>query len=135
MAFSSVLISRVDFRRLLRVLDLAADKLDEAVLDLLDRKLEHGRVLEPREVPRDIITMNSRFSYRRLTGGTTKVATLVYPEAAPEVHGISVLSPLGALLLGAREGEILDWGRALPIHHIRLERLNYQPEAAGHWHR
>lgn len=133
---SSIVISRVDYQRLLNLLDEAPRGVDEAVLQLLDRKLEHGRHVDAQEIPGGVVTMNSRVEYRRLNGGEAKIASLVYPaEADAKAQRVSVLSPLGAMLLGAREGDVLDWGHAMPLHRVRVERLHYQPEAAGHWDR
>ena len=136
MVNSSIVISRVDYRRLLDVLDDTVRGVDEAVLQLLDRKLEHARHVDPQQIPAGVVTMNSRLEYRRLTGGATKVASLVYPaDADAKAKRVSVLSQLGAMLLGAREGDVLDWGHAQPLHRVRVERLHYQPEAAGDWQR
>lgn len=136
MTTCSILISRTDYRRLLDLLDQAADTADGAVLDLVDRKLFHGQVVDPAAIPPDVATMNSCLAYRRHAGDDVRKVALAYPaEAEPSAHRISILSPLGASLLGAREGDRIEWGRTLPIHPVRLERVIYQPEAAGDWHR
>ena len=57
--------------------------------------------------------------------------TLVYPEEdAPHAGRISVLSPMGMVLLGARVGDEVCWNSSVGPRAARVARLLYQPEAA-----
>ena len=66
-------------------------------------------------------------------GETNVGSRIVYPaEANPSEGRISVLSPVGAALLGEPEGREVE----LPLPHgqsrrIRIESVLYQPEARG----
>lgn len=58
---------------------------------------------------------------------------LVYPDVADASrHYVSVFAPMGAALLGLAAGQRIDWpmpgGR---MARLRVERVLYQPEAAG----
>ena len=60
---------------------------------------------------------------------------LVYPEDADDRAGkLSVCSGIGTAILGYREGDAFDWRIPNRTCHIRIEKVLYQPEAAGDFH-
>jgi regulator of nucleoside diphosphate kinase len=77
--------------------------------------------------------MNSRVLFEDVRTNEAGTVTIVYPaDANPSEGRISVLSPVGAALLGEPEGRELE----LPLPHgqsrrIRIESVLYQPEAQG----
>ena len=90
-------------------------------------------VVVPREqIPRDVVTMNSRVEFENETTGERREVTLVYPREADIAAGkISVLVPVGTALLGLRVGQSIDW--KLPsgeTHRYRIIAVPYQPESA-----
>ncbi|RYE09665.1 MAG: GNAT family N-acetyltransferase [Hyphomicrobiales bacterium] len=139
------------YRRLLREGVLAAsseiyitemdrDRLEEllvfeqgpAIVEL-EHELERAVVVDPQHVARDVVTMNSRVSLR-LDDEAMELA-LVYPQAADERAGkLSVLSDLGAAILGYREGGAIDWMVSDRPRRIVIDRVIYQPEASGDFH-
>lgn len=63
-----------------------------------------------RELPRDVVTLNSRLVYSDETAGVEQLVTIVYPADADDDEGrISVLAPLGIALLGLSVGEAIEW--------------------------
>ena len=63
-----------------------------------------------RELPQDVVTLNSRLVYSDETAGVRKIVTIVYPADADDDEGrISVLAPLGIALLGLSVGEAIEW--------------------------
>jgi len=94
--------------------------------------LRRSRGVPPAEVPADMITMNSRFVLSHPRGGGWIGYELVYPEEeSPQLGKLSVLTPTGMALLGARVGDEVCWVAADGPETARVERLLYQPEAAG----
>ena len=60
---------------------------------------------------------------------------LVYPEDADERAGkLSVFSDIGTAILGYRAGDAFSWRMPSRTRHIRIGKVLYQPEAAGHYH-
>ena len=58
--------------------------------------------------------------------------TLVYPEDESLRDGtVSILSPMGMALLGARVGEEVHWDSADGPQVARIVELLFQPEAAA----
>ena len=90
-------------------------------------------VIVPRgEIPRDVVTMNSRVVFENETTGERREVTLVYPgEADIDAGRISILVPVGTALLGLRVGQSIDW--ELPSgekQRYRVIEVPYQPESA-----
>lgn len=84
-------------------------------------------------MPDDVITMNSRFAVWHGHSDETVCYTIVYPdEESAQCGKISVLSPMGQALLGARAGDQVFWISTDGPVTARVRRLNYQPEATGH---
>lgn len=93
-------------------------------------------IADLRETPGDLITMRSSVQLRNLNTGKTFTCTLVYPtESDPYQHQISVLAPLGRAMLGRRVGDILEARLPVGPTTFRVEAIDYQPEAAGDYHR
>lgn len=139
------------YRRLLRegamadsfdiyVTEMDKTRLDEliyledgpAIVDL-EHELERAIVVAPQQVAPDVVTMNSRV---KLHLDDDKLeADLVYPDAAdPRSGKLSVLSDIGAGILGFRAGDSIDWTIADRTRRIVIDRIIYQPEAAGDFH-
>ena len=59
--------------------------------------------------------------------------TLCYPADTDPARGfISVLAPLGASLLGLREGDVAGWTSPLgEERQTRIVEILFQPEASG----
>lgn len=98
----------------------------------LEHELEKANILSSEEISPHAITMNSRVLLRDLDSGEETMYTLVYPEDADLLEDkISVLAPVGTAILGFREGDILDWRVPAGIVKLKVEKILYQPEAAG----
>lgn len=105
----------------------------EALLDALD----DAEVLPSREIPPDVVTMNSCLRVEDLKTGAQRELTLSYPEDADPARGfVSVLSPIGAALLGRRVfEEVLPRSPGSGASGLRIVALLFQPEANGEFTR
>jgi regulator of nucleoside diphosphate kinase len=107
----------------------------QAGVDTLEEILDLARVVHPGKVPVNVVTMNSRVLYEDLRTQEKGTVTIVYPaDADPSASKISVLSPVGAALLGESENQEVE----LPLPHgqsrrIRIVNVLYQPEAQGNF--
>jgi regulator of nucleoside diphosphate kinase len=105
-------------------------------LNALREELHRAIIVNPKEVPDDVITMNSRAKVLDLESGETVTFTLVFPaEANIEEEKISVLAPIGAGMLGYRVGDAFEWKVPAGIRRMRITGVGYQPEAAGDYDR
>ncbi|HKO46806.1 MAG TPA: nucleoside diphosphate kinase regulator [Polyangiaceae bacterium] len=103
-----------------------------SILPVLDQELDRAIVMKPEAIPASVVTMNSEVQVRDLETGFSRCLTLVFPSMASiEVGRVSVLAPMGLALLGRREGAQVAWETPRGIRRTQVERIVYQPEAAG----
>lgn len=87
---------------------------------------------KPKEIPRNVVTLNSRVALRNLDSGHRLVLTVADPhDATPFGDRLSVAGPAGTALLGKRVGQIVHWKIGSKKRRFRVEQVLYQPEAAG----
>jgi regulator of nucleoside diphosphate kinase len=80
------------------------------IADGLRAELDRARIVEPEDVPRDVVTMNSRVRFTEEESGKQFERTLCYPhEATGGTDKVSILAPLGSALLGLSVGQSIDW--------------------------
>lgn len=98
----------------------------------LDTELERATVVDPGVIPATVVTMNSRVILRNLDTAEELTLSLVYPEDADASAGsVSVLAPVGTAILGYVEGDVIEWPVPSGVRRLRIEKVLYQPEAAG----
>ena len=124
----NIIITDADFERLQPVLD----QHDTPVAESLDTELRRATIVAQRDVPADVVTMNSELVYEDCATGERRSVRLVFPNDANASAGrISVLAPIGAALLGLHVGQEIEWRVPAGVKRIRVAELLYQPEAAG----
>lgn len=94
----------------------------------LQMLLETAEIVSPEKIAPAYVTMNSKILISDKISKEKMNAVLVFPcshfENDCENINISVLSPLGLSVLGRQIGDVIE-GR------LELEKMLYQPEAAG----
>ncbi len=79
------------------------------VAEMLFAELDRARVVPDGELPHSVVRMGSRLSYRTDTG-ESRAVQLVFPaEADIDAGRISILTPIGAALIGLAPGQSIDW--------------------------
>lgn len=78
-------------------------------IDELQDELDRANVVEPGELPNDVITVNSSARFIDETSNEQFEITLVYPDKADGATKISVLAPVGSALLGLSVGQSIPW--------------------------
>lgn len=136
MSRPAIVLNELDAERLDKLLEQAAYA-NSPVAEALNAELDRAETLKPENMPANVVTMNSRVRFRDLVSQEEHVRTLVYPASLQDsTSQISVMAPIGAALLGLRVGDKIRWD--LPNGnqtHIEVLELQYQPEAAGEYHR
>lgn len=78
--------------------------------EFLAREVGRARLIEPEAAGDALVTMNARVRYRDDVTGQERTVTLVYPgEADIEAGRLSVLTPVGAALIGRSAGQSIEW--------------------------
>jgi regulator of nucleoside diphosphate kinase len=119
-------------KKLLGKMFEGGQKADRSVKKL-EAELGRASVVDARQIPRDVVTMNST-ALLHLDGEDVEVS-LVYPEDADlGAMKLSVFSPIGTAILGYREGSTVEWEVPEGTSTIHIKKILYQPEAAGDYH-
>lgn len=105
----AILIPEGDFDRLMELADAAVRSAPQ-VSDYLLRELDRAHVVADEEFAPDCARIGSQVTYRDEHSGRERTVTLAWPEEANVEQGrISVLTSIGAALLGMRAGRSIDW--------------------------
>ena len=129
-----LVLSRLDVERIEALLEQPA--LQGLGLAALQDELARAEVVEPAQLPADVISMNSIARVRVEDGenGAHELElALVYPrDADGSPDKVSILAPVGSALLGLRVGQTIQW--PMPggkMSELRLLEVMEQPEAEG----
>jgi regulator of nucleoside diphosphate kinase len=134
----TIIMTKFDHERLKELLGVANSFAYGGRVDLakLAGELERAEILDSKEIPPDVVTMNSKAEISDLDTGENMTYTLVFPRDANVDEGrISILAPLGTAILGYRVGEEFEWDVPSGKRRLRIAKVLYQPEAAGHYDR
>jgi len=105
-------------------------------LAALQQELGRANIVEPKDIPADVVTMNSKFRMRDMESGEVVEYTLVFPhEADIKQNKLSVLAPIGMGLLGYKAGDVFEWIVPSGKRVLKVEEVLYQPEASGNYSR
>jgi regulator of nucleoside diphosphate kinase len=98
----------------------------------LEAILDEAAVVPAAAVDRRLVTMNSVVVLEEPQSARRKMVTLVYPKQSdPDRLRISVLSPLGRALIGARVGDVIKVSAPNDASStFVVADLPFQPEAA-----
>jgi regulator of nucleoside diphosphate kinase len=133
----TIVLTQNDYSRLRQLLAALSRQSEgtQAGVETLEEILDLAQVVAPEKVPADTVTMNSRVMFEDVRSGEKGTVTIVYPtDADVSTRRISILSPVGAALIGEARGAEVE----LPLPHgqtrrIRIVDILYQPEAEGHF--
>jgi regulator of nucleoside diphosphate kinase len=131
-----IVITEADHDRLKHLVESPLYRTTHAMLLMaLKDELDRGDVVAPGRVPKGVVTMHSRVRVRDLADDEVETYSLAYPEEADIDEGkLSVLAPLGTALLGTRAGDVVEFDAPAGTRRLKVERVLYQPEAAGDFH-
>ncbi|HUW22635.1 MAG TPA: nucleoside diphosphate kinase regulator [bacterium] len=107
----------------------------EIYLEKLEGELNRSKVVKSKEIPTDVITMNSKVRLKDLDTREEMIYWLVFPDDAnPDQNKISILAPIGTALIGYRVGDVIEWKVPAGLRKLKVLEVLYQPEAAGDYH-
>jgi regulator of nucleoside diphosphate kinase len=111
--------------------DLAVAVADRhpVVSALLLEELDRAEILPSYEIPADVVTMGATVAFTVEETGEQRTVELVYPKDADIAQNrISILTPVGAGLLGLRVGQTISWpDRAGQERLLRIESVLQPP--------
>lgn len=132
----NIVISSLDADRLDTLLDSVSDGAFAGKAEL-EAELARAEIVDPQEIPANVVSMNSTVRFRVESSQEEFSLTLVYPKDM-DASGktISILAPVGSALLGLSQGDQIEWPKpGGGLLRVRIEEIVYQPEQAGEYYR
>lgn len=129
-----IFITTKDAEKLLELIREArnTDYRGSEYLKKLAGEIEKASVVEPHQIPTNVITLNSTARLVDQDTGEEMIYTLVFPEDANPSEGkISILAPIGTAMLGYKTGDSFEWETPGGKRTLRIADILYQPERSG----
>ncbi|WP_029009633.1 nucleoside diphosphate kinase regulator [Azospirillum halopraeferens] len=105
----AITLTRAVHARLSELAFAVADRLPD-VAEYLERELERAGVVEEGALPAATVTIGSLVTFVDRDTGQRHGFTLVWPgDEDAARHRLSVMTPVGAALIGLRAGQSIDW--------------------------
>jgi regulator of nucleoside diphosphate kinase len=131
---SSIYVTEPDYHRLSALIETTRERngVDIEYLKKLEAELDRAEIVDPKDIPENVITMRSKVRLKDLVTGQANTYSLVFPTEADANEGkISVLAPIGTAILGYRLGDTIEWSVPSGLRKLKVDEILYQPEAAG----
>jgi len=136
MKAKDIYITQHDHKRLIKLLnDIPQEShhQDFSVQDLIN-EMNRAIIISPKEVPENVITMNSRVLLRVVESGKDMTLWLVFPDKMDAVKNpVSILSPLGTAMIGYKVGDVFMWESPTGMQQVEVLDILYQPERVGNF--
>lgn len=133
MSKPTIIISEQDLNRLETMLEHQTQL--TPTMKMLEEELARAEVVEPENVPSNVVTMNAKVLITIAPSTEATEITLVYPHDFKGEKGqVNVIAPIGAAILGLAEGQEIDWPQADgQLMKVKIEKVLYQPEREGNY--
>jgi regulator of nucleoside diphosphate kinase len=129
-------ITEPDYQRLSGLIETTRERnsADREYLKKLEAELDRAEIVDPQQIPGDVVTMRSKVRLKDLVSGEANVYSLVFPSEANFSEGkISILAPIGTAILGYRRGDTIEWPVPSGVRRLKIDEVLYQPEAEGNY--
>jgi regulator of nucleoside diphosphate kinase len=125
----AIVVSETDHERLVNLAAAIEERTPEVAL-ALQAELERAHVVPAEALPGHVAQMGSTVEFHADNGQRRRV-TLVYPADADLAQGrLSILTPIGAALIGLSPGQSITWtGRDGRQHRLTVQRV--EPPASS----
>jgi regulator of nucleoside diphosphate kinase len=103
------------------------------LLDALETELSRARVVDPWDLPNDVVALNSTVWFCDETTGDHECYTLVLPRHADVSQSrISVIAPIGTALIGYRVGDLVEWAVPAGLSRLRITDVQHASQSENH---
>jgi regulator of nucleoside diphosphate kinase len=130
------IINKLDYKRIQECVSNAKQFNSISIVEAnsLLNELKLGTLVEPEEIPANVVTMNSIVTISFIESEKEVVFQIVYPDKADVANNkISIFSPIATALIGYQIGNEIEWCVPAGMTKIKIKEIVYQPEAAGHF--
>ena len=96
---------------------------------MLLEEIERAELHEPETLPPEAVTIGSEVDFVDTKSGQVRTVELVFPADANIAAGrISILTPIGAALIGLSAGQSIDWeARDGRVHRLTVNSVEARP--------
>lgn len=102
-----IVITASDYARLVKFTE-GPDR--TPIAEYLSDELTRASIVDDDKLAADVVRMGSLVTYRDLVSDRTRTIALVFPQEADMARNrVSVLTPIGAALIGLAVGQSIDW--------------------------
>ncbi|UYN94941.1 MAG: nucleoside diphosphate kinase regulator [Enhydrobacter sp.] len=103
-----IIVSNADYERLTDLANASLQRLPEVAQELLS-EMDRAKIVDDAAVPADVVRMGSTVTFEQ-DDGQRRTFTLVYPvDESLDEHRLSVMTPVGAALIGLGVGQSISW--------------------------
>jgi regulator of nucleoside diphosphate kinase len=103
-----IIVSNADYERLTDLASASLQRQPAVAQELLD-EMDRAKIVDAKDVPADVVRMGSTVTFKS-DDGNKRTMTLVYPaDESLDLHRISVMTPIGAALIGLGVGQSISW--------------------------
>ena len=111
-----IIVSNADYERLTDLANASLERLPDVANELLE-EMDRAQVVAEDKVPANVVRMGSTVTFKS-DDGHTRTLKLVYPaDESLDQHRISVMTPVGAALIGLATGQSISWTARDGKHH------------------
>jgi regulator of nucleoside diphosphate kinase len=132
----NIYITEQDYQRLSGLIEITRERngVDREYLNKLEAELDRAEIVDPKQIPANVVTMRSKVRLKDLVSGEANTYSLVFPREANFSEGkISILAPIGTAILGYKKGDKIEWPVPSGMRRLKVDEILYQPEAAGNY--
>lgn len=87
-------------------------------------ELKSAQQVLNKDLPEDVVTVNTRVKVKELVSGDESIYSLVAPAKARRKNNtLSILSPIGVAMVGYRKGASLQWEMPNGVKKYRIEEV------------
>lgn len=131
---SKLIVNRLDYARIKKCIGDAQQfkSINKTDAEKLLNELNSAQIVEPEAVPSNVVTMNSIVKLSFLNNNQQVQFQIVYPDKANiKENKISIFSPIATALIGYKVKDEIEWIVPAGLTKIKIDKIIYQPEAAG----
>ncbi len=131
-----LILNRLDYSRIQKCINDAKQfkSINATEAESLKKELNSAKIVEPQEIPANVVTMNSIVKISFLNSDKQIEFRIVYPDQANlKENKISIFSPIATALIGYKVADEIEWIVPAGLTKIRIDEIIYQPEAAGNY--
>ena len=120
---TTLIVSTAEYERLTDLANASMERLPAVATELLD-ELERATIVDDKDMPKDVVRMGSTVTFKS-DDGHTRTLKLVYPaDESLDDHRISIMTPVGAALIGLGAGQSISWTARDGKHHrLTVEKV------------